>query len=407
MGRKDISVFIKARTTRRNHSIPRWMKINYETVSQTDVFLCLPLEIRTLIAGYLCTPDFLRLRLSSRAMALLFESQQFWRTRFLVHGERGYLHFLTDRQESYQGWRLLYRGTNSTHAWPLKFNDWKKQWLINQTIHDRYLMNVLEEEGLSPSLTNNKAESNRPQWPWVQIHWKRYLTQCQMYQRNFPYCNTLLPMPSPGLFGAQRLGCCKSCGSFGHPPTNRKIMVAHPIIKIRFSVLVENERIFLTGFDLIHGSDIPDTSFGYKVPGREILSDLHGQPLRGFRIKTKVPSVAISDICPIIETSEGEDADHGWIGDHGSLVAYREKAGSITGSIRVPSGKENIVGISGYFQVSQYLMACYLNVKLFVNLLELTLIYRVDYWWDLHLVVSLIQVPCVGSCSSGNPSYDF
>jgi len=37
-------------------------------------------------------------------MALLFKSQQFWKTRFSLRGKRGYLSFLAE--EDYQDWRL-------------------------------------------------------------------------------------------------------------------------------------------------------------------------------------------------------------------------------------------------------------------------------------------------------------
>ena len=61
----------------------------------THHFEWIPLEIRLQIATYLPTVDFLSLRLCPRAMADIFEDQSFWKTRFFIYGDRGYLAFLT------------------------------------------------------------------------------------------------------------------------------------------------------------------------------------------------------------------------------------------------------------------------------------------------------------------------
>lgn len=54
-----------------------------DTASVLDPFTLLSVELRIDIAQYLSTVDFLSLRLSSRAITPLFESQQFWRTGFV------------------------------------------------------------------------------------------------------------------------------------------------------------------------------------------------------------------------------------------------------------------------------------------------------------------------------------
>lgn len=56
-----------------------------------DVFSSLPLEIREQVACFLPTPRFLALRLASRPMALVFYSQTFWRSRFTLRNDRGFL----------------------------------------------------------------------------------------------------------------------------------------------------------------------------------------------------------------------------------------------------------------------------------------------------------------------------
>lgn len=73
----------------------------------------IPLEIRLEIATYLSTVDFLNLRFCLRAMADIFEDQAFWKTRFFIHGDRGYLAFLTEDIQRARDWRLTYRCTHN------------------------------------------------------------------------------------------------------------------------------------------------------------------------------------------------------------------------------------------------------------------------------------------------------
>lgn len=73
-----------------------------------DCFGRLPIEIRLEIAAYLSTADFLGLRLVSRAMVPVFSLQSFWRTRFRVNGDRGFLNCLTDDRGKQKNWRSIY-----------------------------------------------------------------------------------------------------------------------------------------------------------------------------------------------------------------------------------------------------------------------------------------------------------
>jgi hypothetical protein len=61
-----------------------------------DCFSLLAMEIRLGIADYLSTVDFLRLRSASRAMAPVFELQSFWKTRFRINSDRGFLSCLAE-----------------------------------------------------------------------------------------------------------------------------------------------------------------------------------------------------------------------------------------------------------------------------------------------------------------------
>lgn len=106
-----IQRFVRPRKSQ-NGPIPRAQhgKVDLQA-GYHDCFQFLPMEIRFHIAQYPYTVEIFNLRLSSKAMVPLFESQQFWRTRFLLHGRRGYFNFLAE--DGFQDWRLLYRYAHS------------------------------------------------------------------------------------------------------------------------------------------------------------------------------------------------------------------------------------------------------------------------------------------------------
>lgn len=80
-----------------------------------DPFSRLPYELRAGIAQYLPTSDFLRGRLALRGLWDIFDSQQFWATRFLGRGaERSWLFESQLWDESGQDWRFLCRQTSDT-----------------------------------------------------------------------------------------------------------------------------------------------------------------------------------------------------------------------------------------------------------------------------------------------------
>lgn len=86
------------------------------STATTDLFSQLPQELRSAIAAYLPTADFLNGRLALRGLGEIFDSQQFWATRFLGHvAERSWFF------ESYQpfghtpDWRFLYKHTSDAH----------------------------------------------------------------------------------------------------------------------------------------------------------------------------------------------------------------------------------------------------------------------------------------------------
>lgn len=81
-----------------------------------DRFSQLPQELRTAIASHLPTKDFLAGRLALCGLLDIFDSQQFWATRFIGHGaERSWLFESYQKPGYTQDWRYLYRQTSDTH----------------------------------------------------------------------------------------------------------------------------------------------------------------------------------------------------------------------------------------------------------------------------------------------------
>ncbi|CAG8399139.1 unnamed protein product [Penicillium salamii] len=81
--------------------------------SNIDCISALPIEIRLEIASYLLTADFFTLRAVSRGMAAIFSLQSFWKTRFHINGDRGFLCYLTEGPQGHQkkNWRSIYHCT--------------------------------------------------------------------------------------------------------------------------------------------------------------------------------------------------------------------------------------------------------------------------------------------------------
>lgn len=86
------------------------------TNAKTDLFSQLPQELRAAIATHLPTTDFLNGRLALRGLGDIFDSQQFWSTRFLGHGaERSWLFESHNPSDFTRDWRFLYKHTSDAH----------------------------------------------------------------------------------------------------------------------------------------------------------------------------------------------------------------------------------------------------------------------------------------------------
>ncbi|KAL0783437.1 hypothetical protein CaCOL14_001343 [Colletotrichum acutatum] len=87
------------------------------TAPERDSFHALPQELRSAIAIYLPTLDVLNLRLASRSFWTIFNSQQFWASRFKQKSDRSWLFESQDGAQP-RDWRWLYHRTNNAHIGP-------------------------------------------------------------------------------------------------------------------------------------------------------------------------------------------------------------------------------------------------------------------------------------------------
>ncbi len=104
-----------------------------------DIFSSLPEELCTAIAAFLPTADVLSARLASRSFWNMFDSQQFWASRFRgLTSERSWLFEAAQELERTGGtrrrdWRWLYHRTTDAHLGPAAKNR-KRVWGLIQHV---------------------------------------------------------------------------------------------------------------------------------------------------------------------------------------------------------------------------------------------------------------------------------
>jgi hypothetical protein len=120
-------------------------------------------EIREHIATYLPTVDFLALREASRSMTNLFHSQHFWRSRFSIGQERGFLRYLLRKPKPETDWRLLYMYTTDFPGYVLNTHPSIRQptktrleiHTNSEAIRDRILMRMAPSMELQQNSPKN------------------------------------------------------------------------------------------------------------------------------------------------------------------------------------------------------------------------------------------------------------
>ncbi|TDZ14321.1 hypothetical protein Cob_v012750 [Colletotrichum orbiculare MAFF 240422] len=99
-----------------------------------DLFHTLPRELRWLVAMYLPTHDALNLRLASPVFWDIFDSQQFWASRFAGDSARSWL-FEARNNTQFRDWRWLYRRTSDARI-GLGLQNRVRVWKLAQRIVD-------------------------------------------------------------------------------------------------------------------------------------------------------------------------------------------------------------------------------------------------------------------------------
>ncbi|CAG8020953.1 unnamed protein product [Penicillium nalgiovense] len=235
--------------------------------TSVDCFSLLPMEIRLEIASYLSTADFFGLRSVSRAMAVVFSLQSFWKTRFRINSDRGFLACLTDIPRSRQwNWRSIYRCTARIdrpyrHLWALR-----RHWMNNLWLADRYSMTQALKYQTHGGFQNNLLG---------EITWKEAAAAVRC-DRNYV----------PGMDWNK----CKNCWG-EHIPLIQSVSLQEVMIGLVVFILDEptktGTKTYITGFDLISAAaETPNATIGYRLPGRQVTINLHNQELRGFTVVT-------------------------------------------------------------------------------------------------------------------------
>jgi hypothetical protein len=292
----------------------------------------IPLEIRLEIATYLSTVDFLNLRLCSRAMADIFEDQAFWKTRFFIRGDRGYLAFLTEGIQRERDWRLIYRCTHNLSKLHPELRTRQQHWRHNIWLKDVSIMTREQNLRLQTQLGNIES-----------LQWQKATGEIRCHRG------------TRGLLNAANHKLCSTCFT-KHETLTQSVPFSRDVLGLAISVLSDprsdsdSPLTYVAGLELIYPSDMPNTVLGYRLPGNRIMIDLQARPLRGFEVM--IGEGGVRAILPLFDTINN------WIGKPvDGLYLY--------GSVRISTDNE-ILGLSADFDVSR---ANRQPVQLFVNVI--------------------------------------
>lgn len=286
----------------------------------THHFEWISLEIRLQIATYLSTVDFLNLRLCSRAMADIFEDQSFWKTRFFIHGDRGYLAFLTEGIQHARDWRLVYRCTHNSSKLHPEVRLRRQHWRHNRWLRDVCIM-TREQNRLLPAQVDNTKS----------LQWQKAAGKMSCHRR------------TRGLLNGANRTFCSSCFT-KHETWIQSVPFSRAAVGLAISVLSDprsdpdSPHTFVAGLELIYPSDMPNTVLGYRLPGNQIVIDLQARPLRGFEVM--IGDGGVRAILPIFNPMND------WIGNP------VDGFGDFCGPMRISTDNE-ILGLSVEFDVSR------------------------------------------------------
>lgn len=284
-----------------------------------DTFRQFPVEVLEEIAAYLRTSDFLSLRLASRTMAPLFSSQCFWKTRFYINGERGFLDFLVggqNRRRSPQrtDWRQRYFNTKKIyHNGQLRLR--RRHWHNNKWLRDRCTMVQAEKRTL-----HREAQRMVQNLSWEKIE-------------GAFRCDT-----------SHYWGKCKREAS-GHYIWEQTVLMHDSVHQIAVSFLEEQYSTYITGIEFISkDGKKPNKILGYRAPGNQVIVNI-GSPkwLRGFWIASGQGGIHALRV----------STDYPWIKQHHlSKWIGCDQVSKPTGKKTRLISEAEILALSGTFDVS-------------------------------------------------------
>ncbi|KAJ5356699.1 hypothetical protein N7517_011308 [Penicillium concentricum] len=248
-------------------------------------------------------------------MASVFEIQSFWKLKFQVDGDRGFLACLIDSPQRYESkyWLLLYRCTATIDG-----NDRSQLWVIRQQweIH-----RWLRERCSLTKVSNKQIASQRNLVNGLELCWKE--ASAEIHTKRFPK-NGNFRKNGPVVW------ICKACW-IEHVSFEQDVPLQSSIISLAVSIMWEAEQTFITGFDLLSA----DTriNFGYRLPGTQVLIDIHDRKLRGFMVD--FGKCGIHAIRPIFNTGDTSS----WIGQPGGNASYKSVKLVLDQDIKAFSGK--------------------------------------------------------------------
>jgi hypothetical protein len=321
----------------------------------TDSFV-LPAEIKHEIAGYVDMASYFNLRHASREMATLFHSQSFWRERFGIHRERGFLYTITEEVTFHKrDWRKLYQKTRPSRIWDFGGICYLRR---RQRIQAKHIfwhkMNWLRDLCLTTRVLTIPL-SVKEQEVTIHLNWKG------MGKRKGG--------TSQKEWGKHRLVGGKSQQS----KVVKEVLIDESVIQIGFWILkgppkasrtrMPRSKTLITGMELITNSIMkPNTSIGYRIPGSQSIVDIGSAlQLRGFDISPSGKDVNEGISAIQVRTVGGPkpQSDHRsrWIGSpekhHGEFI---------TRTCRPPF-QQRVIALKVGFNVSQHYVCFSGNVN--------------------------------------------
>ena len=218
-----------------------------EPVTTVDnCFSALPEELCIMIACNLPTVDALNTRRASRSFLPIFNSQQFWASRFEANADRAWL--FESQEWGRTHWRWLYRRTHKAHLTGGMQNR-ERVWKLIQCIQGTLRLQWTGSPVL-PSPSPNPANVR-----WLEA------------------TSDLRPEMYPGPY----LGFNEGCRRFREQQTSIPISLSHVV----FSVIQLGDAKYIAGMRLV-SSQGEDIQLGYRTEGREFTLDI--TLLAGFNL---------------------------------------------------------------------------------------------------------------------------